>query len=348
MFNVLIATGGTGGHIYPAITIGRFLKENNINVIFSGRKNSMEEKLISAYGFEMVFTKGEKFKGVNIFHKLLVIFKLVRHIFSSVSILKKHKINYLLGTGGFMSVPMVIAAYFLKIRSGICEQNAYMGFGNRVLSFFVNDIFLSFNKTLKVPFKYKAVVTGNFIRKEFENISSETKGILIFGGSQGAKQINKLFVAVLDKLKNIENLKIYHITGENNFNEIEKIYKKNSNSFQYEIFPYYEKIWELFSKVELIISRAGATSIAEIYYNAKKAVLIPYPYAADNHQWYNAVEFAKSGKGVILKQKQLTEEKFFKWINFFLNNEQRFVKDYKVLGDYKEGLKIILERVKNV
>jgi len=348
MYNVLIATGGTGGHIYPAIAIGNFLKKHNINVIFSGRRDSMEERIVNLHGFTFEFIESEKFKGVPFFAKVKVLFKLVKHILDAISILRKYKINYLLGTGGYMSFPMVFAAFILKIKSGICEQNAYMGFGNRVLSLFVNDIFLSFENTMKVPFKYKAIVSGNFIRSEFENVKTGKRGILIFGGSQGAKKINEIFVSILDKLEGIKGLKIYHITGEKNFKEVENAYKEKGKRLNYRIFPYYENIWELFSEVELIISRAGATSIAEIYYTNKKAILIPYPYAADNHQWYNGVEFAKSGKGVVLVEKKLTEEKLIKWIKFFMDNESRFNKNYKVLGDYKTGLNKILKRVENV
>ncbi len=348
MCNVLIATGGTGGHIYPAIAIGNFLKENNINVIFSGRKDSMEETLINKHGFQMVFIEAEKFKGVKTRKKILSILKLFKHIFNCMQLLRKLKINYLIGTGGFASFPMLIGAFLLNINSGICEQNAYMGFGNRILSFFVNDIYLSFYNTLNVPFRYKSVVAGNFIRREFENIKNSEKGILVFGGSQGAKKLNEIFLTTLEELKKIDNIKVYHITGERNFKSIEAAYKDFDGKLEFEVYPYYENIWELFNKVEVIISRAGATSVAEIFYTNKKAILIPYPYAADNHQWFNGKEFIKSGRGVVLNQDYLTGEKLLKWIKFFLNNNKRFFQEKKVLGDYKDGLQKILKRVTNV
>ncbi len=342
MAKVLIATGGTGGHIYPAIVIGKFLIENGVNVVFTGRKNSMESDLLTGEGLKIIHINAGKFKGISFIKKVRTILRLVSLIFQSFRILKREKPDFVIGTGGYVAAPVVITAAILKIRCSICEQNALMGFGNRCLSFVVNHIFLSFRNTLKVPLRYKAIVTGNFIRKGFSGNKERKKGILIFGGSQGAKKINELFCSTLDKLALIDNVKIFHITGRHGYEFVKTEYEKFNNALEYEIYPYFDNMDKIFENVELVIARAGATSIAEIYYTKKKAILIPYPFAADNHQWHNAVEFVKTGLGVVLKESVIDSEKLFNWIKFFLSEKKRFESDYELLGNPLNGLQKIL------
>lgn len=346
MCKVLIATGGTGGHVFPAIALGEFLKKNNVNIVFTGRKNSVEERLVKEKIFKFINIDAKRFKGENIFNKILTIFKMIFLIFAGLKILHRENVDYIIGTGGYVAAPLVFAGILKGVKTGICEQNAFMGFGNRILSCFVNDIFLTFKKTFNVPMGYKSMVTGNFIREEFEREKSK-KGILIFGGSQGAVKINELFCSILDELKKYDNIKIFHITGERDFEKVKKVYDEKGKGLNYEIYPFYNKMFEIFKKIDFVISRAGATSISEIYYNNKRAILIPYPYAADNHQWFNAMEFCKTGRGVILKEKNLTGDKLIKWIKFFIDNDLRFKSNYEPIGDFEKGKSMILEKVKN-
>ena len=348
MGKVLIATGGTGGHIYPAIVIGKYLKKNNVNVIFTGRANSMEYELIKKYGFEIREVKAEKFKGIGLKNKLKTMIKLIYLIWFCVRILKKEQPDFIIGTGGYVAAPVVIAAALLRINSGICEQNAYMGFGNRFLSLFAKHIFLAFKKTEKVPFYKGKTITGNFIREEFFHLrkeNSEGYGVLVFGGSQGSNKINDVFCKTLEKLTSIPNLKIYHITGSNSYIETKEKYELFRGKLNFELYEYFEDIYKLFEKIQVVICRAGATSISEIFYTKKRAILIPYPYAADNHQWYNALQFCKTGRGVIIKENILNADRLFKWINFFLKKE-RFTGDNSVIGNCFSGLDKILSIVK--
>ena len=345
MCKVLIATGGTGGHIFPAIALGEFLQENKVNVVFTGRENSIEEKLIKEKNFRFINIDAKRFKGESILNKILTVFKMISLIFTGLKILYRENVDYIIGTGSYVAAPLVFAGVIKGVRTGICEQNAFMGFGNRILSCFVNDIFLTFRKTFNVPMRYKTIVTGNFIRKEFEK-GKKGKGILVFGGSQGAVKINELFCDILDEFKEYKNLKIFHITGEKDFEKVKEIYEKKGKGLNYEVYPFYSEMYEIFKKINLVISRAGATSISEIFYNNKKAILIPYPYAADNHQWFNAMEFCKTGKGVVLKEKTLKKENFLKWVKFFIENNSRFKSDYEPIGSYEQGKLMILERIK--
>ena len=347
MAKVLIATGGTGGHIYPAIVIGKYLKNNGIDVVFTGRQKGMEKDLLQKEGFGIIDIKGKRFKGMKFISKIKSLLYIFPLIFSCFKILKKESPDFVIGTGGYVAAPVVLTAYLMRIKCAICEQNAYMGFGNRCLSFFVNHIFLSFKNTLKVPLRYKSKITGNFIREGFiDNRNKNKAGILVFGGSQGARSINNIFCSVIDEISLIKDIKIFHITGESDYEKVKKEYETRKGKLTYEIYPYYEDLNEIFENVTLTVCRAGATSVAEIYYSGKNAVLIPYPYAADNHQWFNAVEFCKSGKGVVLKENYLTKENLLKWIKFFLKRGSRFQSNVNVLGDYEKGLETILKIVR--
>jgi len=355
MSKVLIATGGTGGHIFPALSIGKYLKNKGFDVVFTGRKNSMEEKIIKNNNFNIIFVKSFKVKGQKIRNKITSIIKIIPSLFQIFRILNKTKPDLVIGTGGFVSGPVVLGARLLGITTIICEQNAVMGLSNRILSFISNIIFISYKNTKKIPYLslHKVKVVGNFIREEFTNIGSSMKEkknkekvLLIFGGSQGAQKINHFICNILNKLSSINNIKIIHITGEKNFNNIKQIYE-NIENVKFEIYPFSDEIYKLIEKSDLIISRAGATSVAEIYYSNKKAILIPYPYAADNHQWYNAIEFCKTGRGVTLKENRLTEEKLLKWIQFFLNNEKRFDGEKNIIGNFLKGYEIILSQLIN-
>ncbi len=344
MCKVLIATGGTGGHVYPAIALGNFLSKKGLDVIFTGRKDSFEDKTVKNYNFKLLYVKSRRFKGEKLFNKVFSLFTLLINIISALKVISNEKPDYIIGTGGYVAAPVVFAGILKRVRTSICEQNALMGFGNRVLSHFVDSVFTNFTKTKYSPRGDKRFVTGNFIRDGFSNQSK--RGILVFGGSQGAEKINNIFPTIVEELSQYQDLKIYHITGEKSYHSVKQYYESIDRKPECEIYPYYEKMNELFEKVDLVISRSGATSISEIYYTDKRAILVPYPYAADNHQWYNALQFCKTGRGVILKDNFLTSENLLKWIKFFIDNRVRFDSDFKAMGNFREGMEYIYKSIK--
>ena len=330
---VLIAAGGTGGHIFPGLNAGKFLREKGLEVVFIGRKESVEERIYKKNGFEMDYIDVSGIKGKSVQEIIKALFKLTKSIFKCFKILKKYNPDVVIGFGGYISFPVIFSAKIKRIKNAICEQNAVMGFANRMSSFFADKIFINFVNTYKLPKKIKSEIIGNFIKEEILNLNpdNEKDSILIFGGSQGAKKINDIAVEVAEKLKN-SNLKIIHITGENDFVRIKNKYlTKGLNSV--EVLPFSENMEDFYKRAKIVISRAGATSITEIYASKLNAILIPYPYAADNHQWFNAAEFIKTGKGVILEQKFLNANKIIKWIKFFSENDYRFKGKLNVLGD---------------
>ena len=347
---VLIASGGTGGHVIPALNLGKFLKEKGINVIFMARKNSFEENLYKKSFFKIEYIEVAGFKGKNLINKFKAIIKLLVAFIDTFKILSKYKPDAVIGFGGYLSFPVVILSKVLGFKTAICEQNAVMGLSNRMSSIFVDKVFLNFKNTLKVPFWVKKEVVGNFVKKEIMNMKSENinkNSILIFGGSQGAEAINKLIGEIIDELKKF-NFKIIHITGVKNYEKMKKIYGEKNINFV-EVIPFTDRMEEYYKRAKIVISRAGATSISEFITLKLNAILIPYPYSADNHQWYNACEFLKSGKGAVLLQKYLNKEKLLRWVTFFAKRNKRFDSNEEIIGKpelaYKKLYRWITEDV---
>ena len=334
MKKIVIAAGGTGGHIFPALNAGKFLRDYGFNVIFIGRKNSFEEVIYKKENFEIRYIDVSGLKGKNLLEKMKSIRILLKSIFQSLKILKKEKPQIVIGFGGYISFPVIFASRILKIKNAICEQNAVMGFANRMSSKFSEKIFTNFVETYKVKYKEKSETIGNFIKKEIIKLKENREKkdtILIFGGSQGAEKINEIVMKIADKLKDI-GYKIVHITGKENFERVKNYY--NSKNIDYiDVIPFTFEMEKYYENVKIVISRAGATSISEFYALGLNSILIPYPFAADNHQWFNAVEYLKTGKGVILEQKHLTESKLLKWIKFFTKNDYRFQGKSNVMGN---------------
>ncbi len=345
----LIAAGGTGGHIFPALNVGKFLREKGFEVIFIGRKNSLEEKIYKQEDFKMKYIDISGLKGKTIKEKFKTLLKVIKSIIQSLKIIRGERPNVVIGFGGYISFPVIFSAKIFRIKSVICEQNAVMGFSNRISSIFSDKIFTNFTNTYKIKCKRKIMNIGNFIKQEILSLKdarNEKNTILIFGGSQGAKKINSIFMKIVKNLKDL-NLKIVHITGEKNFEEIKNYYEMHNIDFV-KVIPFSTKMEDFYKTTKFVISRAGATSITEFYALNLKAILIPYPYAADNHQWFNAAEYIRTGKGVILDEKYLTEEKLMKWIKFFLKNEQRFKGEDGILGDPFKSYEKLYEWVINV
>ncbi len=344
---IFIAAGGTGGHIFPALNAGKFLRENGYEIIFIGRKESFEEKVYKDNGFEMKYIEISGIKGKNFKERLKSILKLNKAIFKSLKILKETKPEIVLGFGGYISFPVIFASKILRIKNAIFEQNAVMGFANRMSAYFSDKIFLNFVNTYKVNKKDKCEVIGNFIKREILMLRNEKNvkdTILVFGGSQGAEKINEIFIEAIEKLKEIK-FKIVHITGERDFVKVKNSYLSKGFNF-IEVLPFTNKMEEYYKRAKVVISRAGATSITEFYALGLNAILIPYPFAADNHQWFNAAEYLKTGKGVLLEQRNLNVGKLLKWINFFLENDYRFKGKLNVLGNPFTAYEKLLNWVK--
>ncbi|MFN2363682.1 MAG: undecaprenyldiphospho-muramoylpentapeptide beta-N-acetylglucosaminyltransferase [Halarsenatibacteraceae bacterium] len=339
MMKLVLAVGGTGGHIFPAIALAKKWTEADDEVIYIGGINSLEEKL----------TKEEE---IN-FHKIPVKplpRKLSINLFTSVAsnfnavlkarkILKREDPDIVVGTGGYVSGATVLAARLLNIKTLIHEQNSVPGLTNKITAKFVDKIALSYKESAGY-FKTRAeklVLTGNPVRKKLLEVNSEEardhlgisnnkKVLLVMGGSQGAASINQLMLDIYDDLIKIDNLTIIHITGDNDFNKVKtKIDSYNDINQKVIVSSFINNIEYPLAAADLIISRAGAVTLAEITALGLPSILIPYPYATNNHQYKNAKILEESGAAFIYKDDNLDRKVILTQLKDLINNDKKLL-----------------------
>ncbi|MBW2595029.1 MAG: undecaprenyldiphospho-muramoylpentapeptide beta-N-acetylglucosaminyltransferase [Deltaproteobacteria bacterium] len=309
---IIIAGGGTGGHVFPAVAIaGEFLERANVrDVLFIGTEKGLEARVLRDMGFTLCTINVEGVKGRGAAGMIGSLLKIPGSIVQSVSIIRDFRPNIVLGVGGYASGPAVIAAHFMGIKTAVAEQNALPGFTNRMLGRFVDKIFLSFPDTGNRFADSKVVVTGNPVRREFaKGVKKSRKegnrfSILIFGGSQGARAINRAVVESMEYLEDIRGgLAITHQTGKKDFDEVSAAYRDRGVSA--EVHPFITDMSSAYGAADLLICRAGATSIAEITATGKASVLIPYPFAVGGHQELNARMLADAGAAEMVLEDRL-------------------------------------------
>jgi len=324
---VIISGGGTAGHLYPALAVGDKLKEIDpaLHLTFVGSRREVEKNIMKHHQANFIALKieGIKGRGLKAIKSLLL---LPLSFMKSFAILLRIKPNLVIGAGGYSSGPIVLLASLMKIPTLILEQNLYPGFTNRLLIPRVRKAVVSFKNSLP-SFKEKGIFMGNPVREEFYNISPKTRNskltILIFGGSQGSHFLNKGITASLSLLKKEkDNLRIFHQTGKKDIEWVKKCYFQNE--FE-EVFvaPYFFDMASYFQKSDLIISRAGATTIAELIASQKASLLIPFSEATDNHQFFNARELEKIRGAEIILEEEFTPEILVDKIFIFLKNKEK-------------------------
>jgi len=322
MFNIAIAAGGSGGHIFPGIAIAQTFSIKNLgNIIFVGRKDSIEEKIIKENGFPFYGITAAGFVGKDFFTRIKSILLILKGIKQSLKILHEQKIHLVLGTGSYVSVPVVLAAKKLSIPVILQEQNVIPGKANRFLARFAEKICLSYPESKKYFPEKKCFITGNPVRKEILNLKKETNKtikILILGGSQGARAINEAFCAAWPYLKEKE-IQFIHQTGEKDFLWVREFYEKNN--IPGKVFPFLKDMAWAYAQANLVISRAGATTLAEITLIGLPSILIPYPWAI-GHQLYNAKVLEKAGAAVVIPQEELTGKRLAETILDLIKNNQ--------------------------
>ncbi len=314
--SVIIAGGGTGGHIYPGIAIAQEFKRRNANckVVFVGTARGLENKIVPREGFDLELIAVAALKGVSIVKRTKSLLMLPKSFLAVRSLIKKYHPEVVIGVGGYASGPMVLIASLMGVPTLIAEQNALPGFTNRMLSRFVKAAAVSFAEA-KAFFGNKAEITGNPVRAEFFAIAprpkSETTNIVITGGSQGARAINNAMLEALPLLEGYkEKLSIVHQTGELDFEKIKAAYAKSP--MKAEVKPFIEKIVDEFANADVVICRAGATTVAELAAAGRPALMIPFPLAADDHQRKNAEAVERAGAGRIILQSDLSGDRLAK------------------------------------
>jgi UDP-N-acetylglucosamine--N-acetylmuramyl-(pentapeptide) pyrophosphoryl-undecaprenol N-acetylglucosamine transferase len=314
----VIAGGGTGGHLFPGIAIAEAFveREKGNEVLFIGTERGIEAKVLPGGKFPLRTIQAKPIQGRSLLEKVKAILSLPIAVSEASSILKEFQPQLVLGVGGYASGPTLLAAFFMGIKRAIQEQNVMPGMTNRILKWFSQRIFVSFEEARKYFPKGKTVVAGNPIRKEFfaslDKDRGETKKkdrftLFVFGGSAGAHRINHAMIEALGQLERIKlSLKMIHQTGREDFDTVSKAYQENG--FDALVKPFFEDMATYYQISDLVICRSGASTVAELAVCGKAALLIPYPYAAHNHQFINAKKLVDLGAAKMLLDRELSGE----------------------------------------
>ncbi len=330
---LVIAGGGTGGHLFPGIAIAQeFMQRNAENrVLFIGTGKPFEKQALSKMGYCHHKITVEGFKGRGILKQLLALFKIPQGLFQSVGILNRFKPHLILGVGSYAAGPVILGGWLLGIKSALHEQNLLPGITNRILAPVARRIYISFQDTQSKFNLQKVRYTGNPIRKEILNRADSTQvkacydsdhrfTVLIVGGSQGAHSINKTMIEALRHIKNPDNFFFIHQTGSTDEHLVKDAY--HDFGLAYAAKPFFDDIDHQYLKADLIIARAGATTVAETTALGKGVIFIPYPYAADNHQVLNALALAEKGAAEMIHQAELNGQLLAERIEYYASHPE--------------------------
>jgi len=325
---VLIAAGGTGGHIYPGIAVAKEIvgRNSESKVLFVGTARGLETKIVPENGFELALINSAGLKNVGLLGKLKGLLILPKSFLEARALIKNFQPNVVVGAGGYVSGSVLLMASLLRVPTLVMDSNALPGFTNRRLAPFVTKAALTFEEAVPY-FGKKAIVTGNPVRKEFFDIQPKQRGeqlnLLIFGGSQGARAINLAMVDALENLQSFKNqLQITHQTGELDFESVQKGYAEMGWETA-NVLRYISDMVSEFAKTDLIICRAGATTCAEVAAAGKAAIMIPLPTAADDHQRKNAEALVGKGAAKMILQTDLSGESLAREIKELIEKPER-------------------------
>jgi len=311
--NIIIAGGGTGGHLFPGIAIAEeFLGRNPAyRILFIGTERGLEKKIMGRLGLPLRTIQVEGIKGQRPFRTAVALAKIPGGLIASFRILREFRPDIVVGVGGYASGPAVLAASLMRVKTAIAEQNAFPGLTNRILGHLADRIFLTFAMSQRWFPKRRTVVTGNPIRAAFlaEKPQEENKDprftILVFGGSQGARTINRMVGEALDGLQHLRNQLLFiHQAGEKDLETVTAAYRERG--FAADVSPFIMDMAAAYHKADLLICRAGATSIAEITAGGKASILIPFPFAVNDHQAQNAEVLSRTGAAEVIAEKDLS------------------------------------------
>ena len=329
---IIIAGGGTGGHLFPGIAIAEEVmkRDRNNRVLFVGTERGIEKRVLPGLGLDLALIDVAGIKGKGLTSKIGALAKLPRSFLQSGRIIRAFGPDMVLGVGGYASGPAVLTAHLMGLKTAVAEQNAFPGITNRILGHFVDKIFVTFPESADFFPRGKSLYTGNPIRAAFSAALANPVeagvdrkfNLLIFGGSQGARAINQAALAALDHLAEIkEKLHIIHQTGAQDLDEVNAAYK--SRGFDAEVHSFIMDMPRIYGQANLLVCRAGATSIAEMTASGRASILIPYPYAANDHQTKNAEVLARAEAAEMIPESELSGERLAETILDLYHNPGR-------------------------
>lgn len=317
---VIIAGGGTGGHVFPGLAVAEEIRSRDASneVIFAGTEHGIEARVVPREGYPIRFLRSEGLVGVSIKKKLRAAVKIFLSIIDSFKIIKTLKPDIVIGVGGYASGAFTLVAFFMSVPTMILEQNSMPGLTNKILGKFVQVICVTYQESISFFPKSKTFFTGNPVRMNVVRGNRESafklfsldRGfftIFAFGGSSGANSINSAVVNSLNYLHDLrEKIQFLHQTGSKDFENVRDAYRKSG--FRGMVAPFIYQMGEAYAVADIVVSRAGATTLAEVTALGKPAILVPFPYAAGDHQELNARKLFDIGAAKMITDRELKGE----------------------------------------
>jgi UDP-N-acetylglucosamine--N-acetylmuramyl-(pentapeptide) pyrophosphoryl-undecaprenol N-acetylglucosamine transferase len=323
----ILAGGGTGGHVIPAIAIAQELKKDfDAEVLFIGTARGIENRLVPAAGFPLQLVQVGALNKVSFKTRLKTSVDLPRAVLYSQRILSEFRPNVVIGVGGYASGPAMLAAILKRIPTLAFEPNYVPGFANRRVARFVSGAAVHFDETAK--YFRNAKVTGVPVRQAFFEIASAVNAkptLLVSGGSQGAHALNQVVIESVAALQvRVPGIQIIHQTGEHDYNDAQAAYSPLGGPA--EAHRFIDDMPGFFARADLILCRSGASTVAELTAAGKPAVLVPFPRAADDHQKRNAEALERAGAAVMLEESKLSSDSLVETVSALLADRNRLEK----------------------
>ncbi len=353
---VIISAGGTGGHIYPALAIINKIKEKepDSEFLYIGTHNRMEKDIVPA--------KGIPFKSIEMYgfsKKIFRNIKTVKCLFKAFKeckkMIKEFNPDIVIGVGGYVTVPVIVSAKKLGFKTFLHEQNSLPGKSNKFLSKYCDLVGVSFESSLDKFPSGKAIVTGNpcsedalkapVLLKSTLGLSATKKLVLIVMGSLGAGKVSKYLESELQRFES-KDYEVLFVTGKGSYDEVMKHnYPKNVK-----IIPFYEGLTSVMKKTDVMVSRAGASTLSELIALEVPSILIPSPYVANNHQYLNALDLVKQNAALMVEEKDLEDGVLFKKVDELINNEEEIknIKSNLRKMQVKDSATVIYNNLKRI
>jgi len=336
---MLIAGGGTGGHLFPGIALAEevITRHPKNEVMFVGTRRGLEARVVPECGYRLEVITARGLKGVGPVRLLLGLIALPLAFFESWRILMRYRPDVVVGVGGYASGPVVLAAKLQGVPTAVQEQNAFPGLTNRILGRFVRIVFVAFDESRRYFPASKVQLIGNPIRRMLldnylrSHRAHDKFTLLVFGGSQGARGINDRVLEALDHLSELKDeLHFIHQTGKKDLELVQSGYARRG--FSAEVIEFIADMSSAYAKAELVICRAGAATLAELTVCKKASILIPFPAAADNHQEVNAQAMVAAGAALMFRESELTGERLANEIRSLKANPEALMKMERQAG----------------
>ncbi|BDA59026.1 MULTISPECIES: undecaprenyldiphospho-muramoylpentapeptide beta-N-acetylglucosaminyltransferase [Shewanella] len=321
---ILVMAGGTGGHVFPALAVAKYLAQQGWQVRWLGTADRMEARLVPQYGFDIDFIDIKGVRGNGLVRKLAAPFKVVRSILQAKAVIAEFKPDVVLGMGGFASGPGGVAAKLAGVPLVLHEQNAIPGMTNKLLSRIASQVLCAFKNTFT---QVKAKVVGNPIRRELIALGAEPKQaaddalkVLVVGGSLGAKVFNDLMPEVVAALSKQQSITVWHQVGKDNLTGVKSAYQQQGQEGGVNVTEFIDDMEAAYRWADVVLCRAGALTVSELAAVGLPSILVPYPHAVDDHQTRNAQVLVEAGAAFLLPQAILDVNKLVSKLQLLAND----------------------------